>query len=160
MKSAAVFHRFAVAALATLAIGLAVAQDAPTPASGPAADPVEALPTPPPPSVTGTAWVLMDHESGQVLAGENIDQRVEPASITKVLTSYVIAAEIKAGKISPDDQVMMSENAWRKGGAGTDGSYSGFPVNQTASLLDMEKGMVVQSSNDAAIALAEHVAGS
>ncbi len=160
MKSAVVFHRFAVAALATLAIGLAVAQDAPTPAPAPAADPVEALPTPPPPTVTGTAWVLMDHESGQVLAGENIDQRVEPASITKVLTSYVIAAEIKAGKVSPDDQVMMSENAWRKGGAGTDGSYSGFPVNQTASLLEMEKGMVVQSGNDAAIALAEHVAGS
>jgi len=57
-------------------------------------------------------------------------------------------------------QVLMSENAWRKGGAGTDGSYSGFPVNQTAPLLDMEIGMVVQSGNDAAIALAEHVAGS
>ena len=160
MKFHAVIRRTAVAALATLAVGLALAQDAPTPAPAPASDPIEALPTPPPPSVTGTAWVLMDHESGQILAGENIDQRVEPASITKVLTSYVIAAEIKAGKISPDDQVMMSENAWRKGGAGTDGSYSGFPVNQTASLLDMEKGMVVQSGNDAAIALAEHVAGS
>jgi D-alanyl-D-alanine carboxypeptidase (penicillin-binding protein 5/6) len=67
---------------------------------------------------------------------------------------------MKAGKVKPDDQVMMSENAWRKGGAGTDGSYSGFPVNQTAPLLEMEKGMVVQSGNDAAIALAEHVAGS
>src|SRR5690606_690918 len=60
----------------------------------------------------------------------------------------------------PDDQVLMTENAWRKGGAGTDGSYSGFPVNQTAPLIEMEKGMVVQSGNDAAIALAEHVAGS
>ena len=160
MNFPAVFRRTAVAALATFAIGLALAQDAPTPAPAPAAQPLEALPTPPPPSVTGTAWLLMDHESGQILAGENIDQRVEPASITKVLTSYVIAAEIKTGKISPDDQVMMTENAWRKGGAGTDGSYSGFPVNQTASLLEMEKGMVVQSGNDAAIALAEHVAGS
>src|SRR5690606_15466447 len=58
------------------------------------------------------------------------------------------------------DQVMMSERAWREGGAGTDGSYSGFPVNQTARLEDMEKGMAIQSGNDAAIALAEHVAGS
>jgi len=162
MKPAVVFHRIAVAALATVAVGLALAQDAPQPA--PAAPPAAALsdnlPTPPPPSVTGTAWLLMDYASGQILAGENVDQRVEPASITKVLTSYVIAAEVKAGKVKPDDQVMMSENAWRSGGAGTDGSYSGFPVNQTAALLDMEKGMVVQSGNDAAIALAEHVAGS
>src|SRR3546814_2398327 len=76
------------------------------------------------------------------------------------MTSYVLAAEMKAGKIGRDDQVMMTENAWRTGGAGTDGSYSGFEVNKTARLEDMEKGMVVQSGNDAAIALAEYVAGS
>jgi D-alanyl-D-alanine carboxypeptidase (penicillin-binding protein 5/6) len=163
MKPAVVFRRIAVAALATvLVVGLATAQDVPqpAPAAAPAAALSDALPTPPPPSVTGNAWLLMDYASGQILAGENIDERVEPASITKVLTSYVIAAEMKAGKVNADDQVMMSENAWRKGGAGTDGSYSGFPVNQTAPLLEMEKGMVVQSGNDAAIALAEHVAGS
>ncbi|TDK31617.1 D-alanyl-D-alanine carboxypeptidase [Luteimonas terrae] len=158
-----------LAALATATVGIAVAQDpAPTPQPTPrpatpaAAAPAlsDELPTPPPPSITGTAWVLMDYATGQILAGENADQRVEPASITKVMTSYVIAAELAAGKVKPDDQVLMSENAWRKGGAGTDGSYSGFPVNQTAPLLDMEIGMVVQSGNDAAIALAEHVAGS
>ncbi|MGH8026999.1 MAG: D-alanyl-D-alanine carboxypeptidase family protein, partial [Pseudoxanthomonas sp.] len=87
-------------------------------------------------------------------------ERVEPASITKVMTSYTLAAEQKYGTIKPDDQVMLSERAWREGGAGTDGSYSGFAVNQTAKLLDMEKGMAVQSGNDAAIALAEHAAGS
>jgi D-alanyl-D-alanine carboxypeptidase (penicillin-binding protein 5/6) len=76
------------------------------------------------------------------------------------MTSYVIAAEMAAGKIKRTDQVMMSEHAWRTGGAGTDGSYSGFEVNKTAPLEQMEKGMVVQSGNDAAIALAEHVAGS
>src|SRR5690606_6832098 len=92
--------------------------------------------------------------------GENIHARREPASITKVMTSYVIAAEMAAGKISEDDQVLMTEHAWRTGGAATDGSYSGFPVNETAPLVQMEKGMVVQSGNDAAIALAEHVAGS
>ncbi|WP_425481361.1 D-alanyl-D-alanine carboxypeptidase family protein [Luteimonas terrae] len=169
MKVSVVVSRMLLAALATATVGIAVAQDpAPTPQPTPrpatpaAAAPAlsDELPTPPPPSITGTAWVLMDYATGQILAGENADQRVEPASITKVMTSYVIAAELAAGKVKPDDQVLMSENAWRKGGAGTDGSYSGFPVNQTAPLLDMEIGMVVQSGNDAAIALAEHVAGS
>src|SRR5688572_1847751 len=147
----------AVAAVATSVLGFAFAQQ---PAPQPAAAPSESLPVPPPPKITGNAWILMDYATGQVLAGENVDARVEPASITKVMTSYVIAAEMKAGKVKPTDPVMMSEHAWREGGAGTEGSYSGFEVNQTAPLLEMEKGMVVQSGNDAAIALAEHVAGS
>ena len=153
--------RFALAALATASFGLAFAQTPvpqPTP-SAPAA-PNAAVQIPPAPKPVGTAWILMDYATGQVLAGENYDERVEPASITKVLTSYVLAAEQKNGKIKPDDQVMMSERAWREGGARTDGSYSGFAVNQTAALRDMEKGMAVQSGNDAAIALAEHAAGS
>ena len=154
--------RFAIAALATTVVGLAFAQTpAPQPTPQPNA-PAAAAPiaTPPPPKPVGTAWILMDYTTGQVLAGENYDERVEPASITKVMTSYVLAAEQANGKIKPTDQVMMSERAWREGGAGTDGSYSGFAVNQTAPLLDMEKGMAVQSGNDAAIALAEHTAGS
>ena len=154
--------RFAIAALATTVVGLAFAQTpAPQPTPQPNA-PAAAAPiaTPPPPTPVGTAWILMDYTTGQVLAGENYDERVEPASITKVMTSYVLASEQANGKIKPTDQVMMSERAWREGGAGTDGSYSGFAVNQTAPLLDMEKGMAVQSGNDAAIALAEHTAGS
>ena len=152
-------------ALATAGIafgsGLAIAQ-VPTPA--PVAKPAalsDNLPIPdaPAPAVS-KAWLVMDYATGQVLAGDNIDTPVEPASITKVMTSYVIAAEMAAGKVKPTDPVMMSEHAWRSGGAGTDGSYSGFEVNKTAPLVDMEKGMVVQSGNDAAIALAEHVAGS
>jgi D-alanyl-D-alanine carboxypeptidase (penicillin-binding protein 5/6) len=150
----------ALAALSTLVVGLALAQS-PQPLPKPATPALsDALPVPPPPKVVGETWVLMDYATGQVLAGENVDKRVEPASITKVMTSYVIAAEMKSGKVKPTDAVMMSENAWRSGGAGTDGSYSGFEVNKTAPLRDMEKGMVVQSGNDAAIALAEHVAGS
>ncbi|MCY7313546.1 MAG: D-alanyl-D-alanine carboxypeptidase [Pseudoxanthomonas sp.] len=155
--------RFAIAALATAAFGLALAQ---TPAAQPLPQPNTPTPdaapiaTPPAPTPVGTAWLLMDYATGQILAGENYDERVEPASITKVMTSYVLAAELANGKIRPTDQVMMSERAWREGGAATDGSYSGFPVNQTASLLEMEKGMAVQSGNDAAIALAEHTAGS
>jgi D-alanyl-D-alanine carboxypeptidase (penicillin-binding protein 5/6) len=149
-----------LAALAAAGIGLATAQT-PAPAAGPATALSDNLPIPDAPApATSKAWLVMDYATGQVLAGENVDTPVEPASITKVMTSYVIAAEMAAGKVKATDQVMMTENAWRTGGAGTDGSYSGFEVNKTAPLLDMEKGMVVQSGNDAAIALAEHVAGS
>ncbi|MES2858849.1 MAG: D-alanyl-D-alanine carboxypeptidase family protein [Pseudomonadota bacterium] len=152
-----------VVALATAGIalgsGISLAQ-VPAPVARPAAL-SENLPIPDAPApATSKAWLLMDYATGQVLAGENVDTLVEPASITKVMTSYVIAAEMAAGKVKPTDDVMMTENAWRSGGAGTDGSYSGFEVNKTAKLVDMEKGMVVQSGNDAAIALAEHVAGS
>jgi len=161
MKAPVVLRAIGLAALTTFTVGLAFAQQ-PTPARTPAAQAPasDALPVPPPPEVMGEAWIVMDAASGNVLAGENIDQPLEPASITKVMTSYVIAAELAGGKISEDDPVMMTEHAWRTGGAGTDGSYSGFEVNKTAPLVQMEKGMVVQSGNDAAIALAQHVAGS
>ncbi len=158
------FRSAATALAATLVVGLASAQTPlPTPATpapaAAAAPAVVATPPAPAPSVS-KAWVLMDYATGQVLAGENINEQLAPASITKVMTSDVVAAEVKNGKVRADDPVMMSERAWREGGAGTDGSYSGFPVNQTARLEDMEKGMAIQSGNDAAIALAEHVAGS
>ena len=153
--------RFLLAALTTAAVGVAFAQaPAPTPAPArPALSDALPIPAAPAPKVS-KAWIVMDYATGQVLAGENIHERLEPASITKVMTSYVVAAEMAAGKVHATDQVMMSEHAWREGGAGTEGSYSGFEVNKTAPLVDMEKGMVVQSGNDAAIALAEHVAGS
>ena len=160
--------RIALAALATIVVGFAFAQTPalpqpamPKPASSMPAALSDALPIPPAPAPkTSAAWILMDFATGQILAGENYDLRHEPASITKVMTSYVIAAEMAAGKVKADDPVMMSEHAWREGGAGTEGSFSGFEVNKTAPLLEMEKGMVVQSGNDAAIALAEHIAGS
>ena len=161
MKAPALARAATLAALTTFAVGFALAQaPAPQPAT-PAPRPLSAdMPVPPPPAINAKAWVVLDAASGNVLAGENQDMPLEPASITKVMTSYVIAAEMAGGKVKDTDQVMMSENAWRQGGAGTDGSYSGFEVNKTAPLLQMEKGMVVQSGNDAAIALAEHVAGS
>jgi D-alanyl-D-alanine carboxypeptidase (penicillin-binding protein 5/6) len=112
------------------------------------------------PAVQGTAWILVDDATGQVLASHNPDERVEPASITKVMTSYVVSAEIAAGKISRDDMVPISENAWRGGGGGTDGSTSFLPVNSKVKLEDLLHGMIIQSGNDASIALAEHVAGS
>ena len=131
----------------------------PTPlpqAAAPAAAPVA---IPPAPASQGAAWILMDATSGQVLAGQNIDTPRAPASMTKVMTAYVVAAELAAGRIKKDDQVLISERAWREGGAGTAGSYSGFDVNTRAPLEAVLTGMVVQSGNDASIAMAEHVAG-
>ncbi|GAA0716360.1 D-alanyl-D-alanine carboxypeptidase family protein [Dokdonella soli] len=117
-------------------------------------------PTPPPPAIEAKGWVLMDYASGQVLAGDNPDARVAPASITKVMTSYVVSAELAHGKIHMDDQVFISERAWRSGGAGTDGSTSFLQLNSKVALKDLLYGMIIQSGNDAAIALAEHTAGS
>jgi D-alanyl-D-alanine carboxypeptidase (penicillin-binding protein 5/6) len=152
--------RFLSLALALTATAAFAQAPVPQPAA-PAPAAAQAAPTPEAPVPSqAKAWILMDHTSGQVLAGDNIDQPLEPASITKVMTSYVVAAEIAAGKVSLEDKVRISENAWRSGGAGTDGSYSALAINSEVKLDDVLHGLVIQSGNDAAIALAEHVAGS
>ena len=152
--------RILLAAASAALVAVASAQTLPQPGQ-PTAAPAAAMPVPPAPVPSGAkAWLLMDFETGQILAGENYDTRMEPASITKVMTSYVVNAEMKNGKIKKDDLVTMSERAWREGGAGTEGSFSGFELNSRNKLTDVEKGMSVQSGNDAAIALAEHTAGS
>lgn len=143
--------------LAALATTPAIAQ-VPAPNPQPAAP--AAAPTPPPPTLSAKSFVLMDFASGQVLAAREPEMPVEPASITKVMTSYIVAAELANGKVKPTDEVFISENAWRTGGAGTDGSTSFLQVNSRAPLEVLLRGMVVQSGNDASIALAEHVAGS
>jgi len=135
-------------------------QPVPKPAPAPTPGAPGAGPTPPPPAIDAKSWVLMDYASGQVLAESNMDARVAPASITKVMTSYVVSAELANGKIHMDDQVFISERAWRSGGAGTDGSTSFLQLNSKVALKDLLYGMIIQSGNDAAIALAEHVAGS
>ncbi|MBE5317363.1 MAG: D-alanyl-D-alanine carboxypeptidase [Xanthomonadales bacterium] len=155
---------FATAALAQAPAAQPAADAQPVPSPQPVPRPVPVpsapAPAPQPPSVEGTAWLLMDYATGQILLGENIDARVEPASITKVMTSYVVSAEVAAGKVGMDDEVTISEYAWRRGGGGTDGSTSFLPVNSKHRLQDLLHGMIVQSGNDASIALAEHVAGS
>jgi D-alanyl-D-alanine carboxypeptidase (penicillin-binding protein 5/6) len=149
---------------ATQAPAAAPALPTPQPVAKPApATPVPGMgagPTPPAPAIDAKSWVLMDYASGQVLAESNMDQRVAPASITKVMTSYVVSAEMAHGKIHLDDQVFISERAWRSGGAGTDGSTSFLQLNSKVALKDLLYGMIIQSGNDAAIALAEHTAGS
>lgn len=142
-------------AAAAAAAQAAVAETTPLPKPG-----VLNVPTPPPPSIDAKSWMLMDYTTGQVLAGDHADDRVDPASITKVMTSYVVSAELAAGKIHMEDPVFISENAWRSGGAGTEGSTSFLALNSKVPLKDLFYGMVIQSGNDAAIALAEHVAGS
>lgn len=124
------------------------------------ASPTTAAPTPPPPTLDAKSWVLMDYATGQVLLEGNADERVDPASITKIMTSYVVSAELAHGKIHMEDPVTISENAWRSGGAGTDGSTSFLELNSQVPLKQLLYGMIIQSGNDAAIALAEHTAGS
>jgi D-alanyl-D-alanine carboxypeptidase (penicillin-binding protein 5/6) len=149
---------FAFAAAALVA-GVTMAQQTPPRPSVPRPVVPEA-PVPPPPDVEGKSWVLMDYNTGQIIASKDPDMQVEPASITKVMTDYVVSAEIGNGKIHMTDPVTISENAWRGGGAGTDGSTSFLKLNSQVPLKDLLYGMIIQSGNDAAIALAEHTAGS
>jgi D-alanyl-D-alanine carboxypeptidase (penicillin-binding protein 5/6) len=149
----------AFAALA-LTVGAASAQQMPP---RPAAIPkptVPQVPVPPPPDVDAQSYVLMDYATGQILASRNPDERREPASLTKVMTEYVVSAEIAAGRIHLTDPVTISEHAWKAGGAGTDGSTSFLKLGSTVKLEDLLRGMIIQSGNDSAIALAEHTAGS
>ena len=147
----------ACAALSSAAIAQSPATPRPMPQP---ASPTIAVPTPPPPTLDARSWVLMDYATGQILLEGNADERVEPASITKIMTSYVVSAELAHGKIHMEDPVTISENAWRSGGAGTDGSTSFLELNSEVPLKQLLYGMIIQSGNDAAIALAEHTAGS
>ena len=143
-----------------LLLGVAVAQT-PPPRPSPVPRPVVPdAPVPPPPDVDGKSWVLMDYATGQILASKDPDLRVEPASITKIMTDYVVSAEVANGKVHMTDPVTISEHAWRGGGAGTDGSTSFMKLGSQVPLKDLLYGMIIQSGNDAAIALAEHTAGS
>ncbi len=114
-----------------------------------------AEPVPPPPQVPVRAYVLMDHQSGNLLANAKGDERMEPASITKLMTGYVIYKALKSGKIHLDDKVTITERAWK-----TPGSKMFIKVGTQVPVDDLLMGMVVQSGNDATVALAEHVAGS
>ncbi|WP_049621574.1 D-alanyl-D-alanine carboxypeptidase family protein [Frateuria defendens] len=149
-----------VFAAASLLVGAVAAQQTPPKPSPVPRPAVPEAPVPPPPDVDGKSWVLMDYATGQILASKDPDLRVEPASITKVMTDYVVSAEIGNGKIKMTDPVTISENAWRGGGASTDGSTSFLKLNSQVPLKDLLYGMIIQSGNDAAIALAEHAAGS
>jgi serine-type D-Ala-D-Ala carboxypeptidase (penicillin-binding protein 5/6) len=126
--------------------------DRPMPASAPASD---EIPIPDPPELAAKGYLLVEHNSGRVLAESNADERLEPASLTKIVTAYVVFRELAGGNLTLQDQVLISEKAWRTGG-----SKMFVEVGKQVSLEDLLKGMIVQSGNDASVALAEHIAGS
>ena len=111
-------------------------------------------PIPAPPQVAAKNYILVDAYSGRVLAEKEADAQVEPASITKLMTSYVIYRELEEGRLSMDDMVTISEKAWRMGG-----SRMYVEVDKQVSVHDLMKGLIIQSGNDATVALAEHIAG-
>ncbi len=115
---------------------------------------------PPPPAIAAKAYVLVDFHTGKVLAAQNEHERMEPASLTKLMTAYTVYKALGDGAVKLTDAVRVSEHAWRTGGAGSGGSTTMLPINSSATLEVMLKGMIIQSGNDASIALAEHVSGS
>ena len=115
---------------------------------------------PSPPQLAAKSYVLMDGASGKVLVENNGDQRLPPASLTKLMTAYIATLEIRKGKIGEQDLVTVSEHAWRTGGAASGGSTMFLPINSQVTVDDLLHGIIIQSGNDASIALAEYIAGS
>ena len=106
------------------------------------------------PELSAKGYILMDVASGRVLVESNADESLPPASLTKIMTGYVVAAELEAGRISLEDEVPISVNAWR-----TQGSKMFIQEGTTVTLSDLLQGVVVQSGNDASVAIAEFLAG-
>lgn len=113
---------------------------------------------PPPPKVAAEGFLLIDANTGHVIAEQNADMQLAPASLTKIMTMYVIGQELQAGNISTSDMVTISENAWAKNFP--DSSKMFIEVGTKVSVADLMKGIVIQSGNDACVAMAEHIAGS
>ena len=114
-----------------------------------------ARPVPAAPQLGANSYLLVDFNSGRILVEHNADMRVEPASITKLMTAYVVFSELDQGNITLEETVVVSERAWRTGG-----SRMFIDPSMMVSVEDLIRGMVIQSGNDSSVALAEHVAGS
>jgi len=114
-----------------------------------------ARPIPNPPELNATSYFLVDFDSGRVLAEKNPDDPVEPASITKLMTAYLVDKAIADGDLTLDETVTISEKAWRM-----KGSKMFVEVGKKVSVEELLKGLIIQSGNDASVALAEHIAGS
>ncbi len=114
-----------------------------------------AKPIPDPPAIDASSYILVDFDSGRVLAERDPDKPIEPASITKLMTAYLVDKAIADGDVALDEMVTISEKAWRM-----QGSKMFVEVGKRVSVEDLLKGLIIQSGNDASIALAEHVAGS
>ncbi len=112
-------------------------------------------PIPAPPALKADSYFLFDYDSGKVMAEKDADKRVEPASITKLMTAYLVFKAIRDGDIAREEMVTISEKAWRKGG-----SKMFVEVDTQVAVQDLIRGLIIQSGNDASVALAEHIAGS
>ncbi|RUO43879.1 D-alanyl-D-alanine carboxypeptidase [Aliidiomarina taiwanensis] len=113
---------------------------------------------PPSPSVNARSYVLMDYTTGQVIAASSEHEPHGPASLTKVMTNFIIGKELERGTIQPDDLVTVSEDAWARNFPGS--SLMFIEVGKTVPVADLQRGIVVSSGNDASVAMAEHIAGS
>ncbi len=111
-----------------------------------------------PPQMDNAAYVLMDYDTGEILAQKNANVPLPPASLTKMMTSHIIEKKLISGELQEEDPVLMSESAWCRGSSSQSCMY--VPVNTTASVIDMLRGIIIQSGNDASKAMAEHIAGS
>jgi D-alanyl-D-alanine carboxypeptidase (penicillin-binding protein 5/6) len=110
------------------------------------------------PQINAKGYFLVDYTTGKVIAEGEADTKLAPASLTKMMTSYVIGVEIEAGNISPTDMVTISEKAWAKNFPGS--SVMFIEVGKQVSVDDLNHGIIIQSGNDACVAMAEHIAGS
>jgi len=110
--------------------------------------------TPPAPAIEATAYILQDFHTGKVLAENNADAKLAPASLTKIMTVYVVFKELSNGHLHLDDMATISEKAWK-----TAGSRMFIELGNQVKVEDLLKGVIIQSGNDASVALAEHVAG-
>lgn len=110
-----------------------------------------------PPELNNKSYVLMDYETGQILAAKNENEKLAPASMTKMMTSYIIEQKLLKGELTEDEQVRMNESAWCRGSSTESCMY--VPLNGTATVLEMLRGIIIQSGNDASKAMAEHIAG-
>ena len=110
---------------------------------------------PRPPEIAATSYILIDALTGQIIVEENADEPLPPASLTKIMTAYIAVEEIMSGNLSLVDQVHISEKAWRM-----EGSKMFVGVNSQVSVEDLLRGIIIQSGNDASVAIAEHIAGS
>jgi D-alanyl-D-alanine carboxypeptidase (penicillin-binding protein 5/6) len=111
------------------------------------------------PEIAAKAWILIDANTGTVLLESNADKQLPPASLAKMMTTYLVSNEIEEGRLTEETEVLISDNAWLLGGAKTDGSTMFLSPRSRVTVLDLMHGVIIQSGNDAAIALAEHVAG-
>lgn len=110
------------------------------------------------PALSAKAWLLMDFDSGEVLAAANAEEALPPASLTKMMTSYMVEQALRAGKLRQNDLVSVSQNAWCRGTSAESCMY--LPLNSQATVIDILRGIIIQSGNDASKAIAEHMAGS